>query len=198
MDAFPGRTLALLLALTGTACGSSTGPESPPIFSEDFESGLSQWTGRQMGHHAQIVDDPLNPGNKVVNFTETVAAGDIFSVPIPVVEGEEYQLRFDYLGLPQEGSQPGNLGGFIGVSDGAFRAEIWLYGPAQNPATHLHDLVEDGHWHSYSVTFTPSAMFQLAEGTVYLLLEDGEGDLSVPGDAYFDNIEIYGPQPSTR
>jgi len=184
--------LAVALLIAVTACGSTTDlQEAPPIFSEDFESGLAQWVGRVTGHHAQIVPDPLNTGNSVVNFTRTVAAGDLFSVLIPVEEGVEYELRFDYLGLPQEGSLPDNLGGFIGVSDGLPGAEVWLFGPAANQAAHLRDLAEDGHWHSYSAAFRPSSMFVLPDGTIRILLEDGEGEGSIPGDAYFDNIRLY-------
>lgn len=189
-----GRPVTMLcLLLFGVACGSSTDvvQEEPPIFSEDFEGGLGQWVGRVTGHHALIVPDPLDAGNAVVTFSETVAAGDLFSIPISVEEGVAYELEFDYLGLPQEGSLPDNLGGFLGVSDGLPGAEVWLFGPAANQAAHLEDLIEDGHWHSYSTTFHPSSMFELSAGTIRILLEDGEGEGSIPGDAYFDDIRLY-------
>lgn len=184
----------LAIAAFGSACGNSSTEiqdQTPPIFSDDFESGLTQWVGRPTGYHAQIVEDPLVPGNHVVNFTQTVAAGDIFTIPIPVDSTEVYTLTFDYLGLPQEGSIPGNLGGFIGVITGDVPGiAVWLYGPAKNPAAHLHDLIEDGQWRTYSVQFKTTDLFETTDGTIRITLEDGEGVGSVPGDAYFDNVKL--------
>ena len=54
-------------------------------------------------------------------------------------------------------------------------------------------LIEDGSWHSYSVTFAPSTLCVPTEGTIRITIEDGEGPLSVAGDAYFDNIQLKGP-----
>ena len=184
------RRVALAVALVSAACSSAAEPEEPPLFSEYFEGGLGQWTGRVTGHHAQIVPDPLNSGNSVVNFTRTVAAGDLFSVALALDVDVAYTLTFDYLGLPQAGSLPNNLGGFLGISDEIPGDHFWLYGPAANTAEHLRDLIEDGSWHSYSVTFTPSALITTTGGDFRIMIEDGEGAGSLPGDAYFDNIEL--------
>jgi len=183
--------LAVALTVAGAACGSSTAPPSDIVdFSEDFENGLAQWTGRPTGHHAQIVADPLEAGNHVVDFTQTVAAGDLFSLPIPVDVNTEYTLTFDYLGLPSAASLPENLGGFLGISDDIPGDHHWLYGPAANLAEHDEDLVEDGAWHSYSVTFVPGEVIQVMEGTIHVMIEDGEGPGSLPEDAFFDNIRL--------
>lgn len=183
-------TLILALVVAGAACGSTDTPSEIVDFSEDFENGLAQWTGRSTGHHAQIVADPLDAGNDVVDFTETVAAGDLFSLPIPVDVNGEYTLTFDYLGLPSASSLPDNLGGFLGISDDIPGDHHWLYGPVANLAEHDQDLVEDGAWHSYSVTFVPADLIQVAEGTIHIMIEDGEGPGSLPEDAFFDNIRL--------
>jgi hypothetical protein len=190
------RLLIIALALAGAACGSTDPPADVVDFSEDFENGLSQWVGRPAGHHAQIVADPLHAGNAVVDFTETVAAGDLFSLPIPVDVNGEYTLTFDYLGVPSDASLPNNLGGFLGVSDDIPGDHHWLYGPAANLAEHDQDLVEDGQWHTYSVTFVPADLIQVNEGTIHVMLEDGEGPGSLPEDAFFDNIRLTHKAPS--
>ena len=184
------RTLILWLVVGGAACGSSDAPQDIVDFSEDFENGLAQWTGRPTGHHAEIVADPLDVGNDVVSFTQTVAAGDLFSLPIAVDVYGEYTLTFDYLGLPSDASVPANLGGFLGISDDVPGDHHWLYGPAANLAEHDQDTVEDGAWHTYTVTFVPADLIQVAEGTIHIMLEDGEGVGSLPGDAFFDNIRL--------
>jgi hypothetical protein len=112
-------------------------------------------------------------------------------VAIPVEANEQYTLEFDYLGLPQAGSLPDNLGGFLGISAGIPGDHYWLFGPVANPAEHQHDLMEDGSWHTYSVTFTPSSLITTTDGTLRIMLEDGEGLGSLPGDAYFDNIRLF-------
>jgi chitinase len=180
--------------MLGTACDSPTDPwDGPPIFSEDFEAGLEQWTGRPppRDHYAQIVDDPLRPGNSVVNFTRTVAAGDLFTLPIPVDVTKQYKLTFEYLGLPSEGSLPDNLGGFLGVGDGIPGDHYWLYGPVMNPATHESDLIDDGQWHSYEAIFIPSELIAAPDGEIRIMIEDGEGIGSLPEDACFDNIQLF-------
>ncbi len=88
------------------------------LFSEDFESDLSQWIGTYAGPHSGvIVLDPLDPSNQVVAFRELTGFGDIFSYEFRVIRGEIYVLHFDYLGLPMEGSVFGNLGGFAGWAE---------------------------------------------------------------------------------
>ncbi len=84
------------------------------LFEEDFETGLDGWIGKEGGPHSGIlVVDPLRPSNTVLTFTETTTYGDIFGEFITPPSGV-LTLAFDYLGLEQEGSIPGDLGGFIG------------------------------------------------------------------------------------
>jgi hypothetical protein len=184
------RALALALAVGGSACGSTDPPAEVIDFAESFENGLSQWVGRPTGHHAEIVSDPFDARNAVVTFTQTVAAGDAFSLPIPVDVNSVYTLTFDYLGLALPGSEENNFGGFIGISDAIPGDHHWLYGPVANQAEHDLDLADDGRWHTYSVTFVPSALITVEGGTIHVMIEDGEGALSLPGDAFFDNIRL--------
>lgn len=190
------RTFVVALAVASAACSSATDPPSDILdFGEDFEQGLSQWVGREIGgHHAQIVADPLDGGNQVVSFTRTVAAGDLFTVPIPVEVGRAYTLTFRYLGMPSDTSLVGNLGGFLGISDGIPGDHHWLYGPRENLAEHDQDLAEDGQWHSYSVTFVPTDLIEVTDGAIRMTIEDGEGLGSLPGDAFFDDIRLTHPR----
>ena len=69
------------------------------LFTDDFESDLSQWVGKGGStHNGQIVTDPLDSGNQVLNFTKLVAGGDVFSVDPLLSTSGEYSLSFDYLG----------------------------------------------------------------------------------------------------
>ena len=153
------------------------------LFTDDFESDLSQWVGKGGStHNGQIVTDPLDSGNQVLNFTKLVGGGDVFSVdPLSSTSGE-YSLSFDYLGIAQEGSTPNNLGGFAGYSFGLPGNHIWLAGTSgiSGAAPILKD---DGSWHSYEFTFqTPNA--------VRIMLEDFIGSGGIAGDAYFDNVSL--------
>lgn len=82
------------------------------LFTENFESDLSQWTGKGGGsHHGAIVEDPLNSNNHVLHFTEKVSGGDIFTADSFNSPNGNFILSFDYLGLSGQ-----DTGGFIGYS----------------------------------------------------------------------------------
>ena len=191
------RVIPLAAFLLAASCVSDDGPTGPddevevnePLFAEDFEQGLGQWSGRSGGHHAEIVADPLSNGNLVVRFTRPVAAGDIFSPPIQIDPDSTYTLTFYYLGLATTGSTPDHLGGFIGIADEIGGVHSWLGGTdtAQAP-THL---IDDDAWHSYSITFVPSHFFTPADGQIHITIEDWEGHPGVGRDAYFDLIRFY-------
>ena len=167
------------------------------LFTDDFESDLSQWVGKGGStHNGQIVTDPLDSGNQVLNFTKLVGRGDVFSVDPLLSTSGEYSLSFDYLGIAQEGSTPNNLGGFAGYSFGLPGNHIWLAGTSGSAGTTI--LKDDGSWHSYEFTFqTPNA--------VRIMLEDFIGSGGIAGDAYFDNVSLEAigdasvstPEPST-
>ena len=162
------------------------------LFSEDFSNGLGQWTGKNGGsHNAVVVNDPLNSGHGgVLTFTALDAGGNIFSAQ-PVSSLSPAFIRFDYLGLPGPGSVPGDLGGFLGLATSRSEvSRVWLASTSpQWPAT--FQLVDDGHWHTIQM-----AMPNLGSPT-YLAMEDWVGSGGIPGDVFFDNIQVStAPEPS--
>jgi hypothetical protein len=65
----------------------------------------------------------------------------------------------------------------------------------------LIDLVDDGAWHSYAITFNPYDHIEISDGAVHVTIEDWIGELTascprgVPGDAFFDNIILERSEP---
>ena len=148
----------------------STQAMASTIFFEDFESGLGQWTTPGSG---QIVTDPLNSGNLVLNFQNLGSGGDIFTSKN--LAGGAYNLSLDILGT----CLTGNCGGFAGINDGV--GEQWLIGDASYPTTQT--VVNNGAWQHVDVSFfARGALFQLK-------LEDFVLSTTA-GDGYFDNICI--------
>jgi YD repeat-containing protein len=161
---------------------------SQTIFFEDFESDLSQWTGRTSsnGQHSGVIQtDPLENDHALV-FKSVISGGDFFTKNGLTLPNHSYRLSFDYLGLPKSGSQPGDFGGFIGYSKDfepagpeTFR---WLGGT--NTTSQADPiLIDDGVWHHYSIDFKGFS----DNSPFHLMLEDFRG---IPGDAYFDNIRV--------
>lgn len=198
-----GGTLSVALSVTATLFllrsfgeDSSTAPDGADVvFEHDFESGLSPWVGRPGGHDAQTLPDPLGTRGNVVHFLDVIANGDIFTPALEIDPGSTYTLSFDYLGVPSGPVPPGGLGGFIGISDDlGFPASLgWIAGTQPDQVTNV--LVDDGAWHSYSISFRPSDYFLPSGGTIRLMLEDFEGSGTyaadaAPGDAYFDNVRL--------
>ena len=151
------------------------------LFSDDFESGLALWDDTYAGISGQIVADPLVPGNQVLNFTNRIGGGDIFSIAtLQGQTGGNYILSFDYLGTCGTAS----CGGFIGISSGINPpgAHTWVGGTI---APYPDLLPDDGTWHH--VTIPISTLYT----NFHLMLEEwnGAGDLAA-GDAYFDNIQF--------
>ncbi|MGD2044580.1 MAG: hypothetical protein PVH96_00035 [Gemmatimonadota bacterium] len=188
-------TVAIVATLGSCGDGSPMEPGIDVVFEHDFESGLAPWVGRPAGHNAEIVPDPLGTGGNVVRFTDVIANGDIFSPALSVEPNDRYTLSFDYLGLPPAAVPPGGLGGFIGISDDTnFPTQLaWIAGTQPDQVTDI--LVDDGAWHSYSISFHPSDYFVPTDGTIRLMLEDFEGSGTyaadaAPADAYFDNVRL--------
>jgi hypothetical protein len=161
------------------------------LFSDDFESGLSAWTGSS----GKIVADPLNPGNSVLSFGGLISGGDTFTLSSFASSTGNYELSFDYLGLATQGSVPDDLGGFIGISYSpvpTFGGPLWLAGTMDTyyPPTLIKQLVDDGQWHNITISFG-------APGGSHLMVEDFLGSGGVPGDVYFDNIRLDNSQNAT-
>ena len=163
-------------------------------FHEDFEDDLSQWVGKGEGaHNGVIVEDPLRPGNHVLTFTALNAGGDVFGSEVMVTPGQTYILMFDYLGLPDRGGQPGNLGGFVGFAEDTPGQHRWPAGTALCCGGEDDPLIDDGEWHTYSIVidpFEPGPFYSgLPSGnTIRVMLEDFSGSGGVAGDVFFDNI----------
>lgn len=160
------------------------------MLSDNFEGpGLSPATWAS-NIHGQIVVDPLNASNRVLNFSATQGGGDLFSVEVP--NAPTFYLSFDYLFL---GTAPFG-GGFIGVQD---PGETWLAGDCNGcyptPFDVLTGLSADT-WHHIQIQYSP-----FGPGPTALKLEQFVGN---PGNAYFDNLVLsdsgFGgdvPEPST-
>jgi hypothetical protein len=138
------------------------------------------------------VADPLQGANHVLTFTGLNAAGDIFTAAaLPVGESNRhYVVKFDYLGVFVPGSGE-NLGGFLGIFISASDPHYWIAGTADiglNTPLGIH-LTDDNTWHHYEIDITP--LIQENHLTqVHLMLEDWFSSGGVPGDAYFDNIQL--------
>jgi len=180
--------LMAVVSVTGIICGSAS---ADFLFQDNFESpnGLSAWTGKTNDvHHGVIVDDPLDPTNSVLTFTQRNAYGDIFTKQaFDLVSGETYTVSFDYLGFG--GRNPGSSGGYAGLSNDFPGDHIWYYGTVDK--SHAAPvLVDDGRWHHYAYEFIAPA--PTVGNSIHLMFEDFLGD---PGDAYFDNITFHAPVP---
>jgi len=182
----------------------SVAARAQTVFSENFEGDLSSWVGRNGGtHHGVLVDDPIRSHNQVLSFTELNEAGDIFGPEMSVSPGHLYILHFEYLGLPGPGSILENLGGVIGFSEDTPGAHRWLAGTVL--CCYIDDdlLIDDGTWHSYSLTIDPYLPGSVYDGlpsnnTIRVMIEDFLHSGGVPGDAYFDNVTVtVAPGPPT-
>lgn len=172
--------VAFLGAATLALSASSTFAVS--VFTDDFEGDLSGWLGKAGGPPTpggQIVADPLDPTNNVLNFSRVTGGGDIFTSS-PISTTGSFTVSFDFLG-----TRPGNSGGYMGFSNDFPGYHEWPIFTGSG----LVNLVSDGAWHSYTYTFTPSASFG---GTARLMIEDfSSAGGGIPGDAYFDNIVFH-------
>jgi hypothetical protein len=185
----------LVLTITGAflIAGLVGSAFAAPPFSDNFETDLSAWTPKCGASYAQIVEDPLKPGNHVLHFTHTNSYGDIFGPAITIVPGQKYSLSFDYLGYPATTSE--DNGGYVGFAatncpDSA-NNNVWFW--ATGTVSGAQDvLVDNGQWKRYTFEFDPfdSSKFKWVSptgGLIRLMLEQYNGPA---GDAYFDNIEL--------
>ena len=185
--------------LVTTVCGSALIPFhisfAGIIFSEGFENGLTQWTGKNGGpSSAVVVADPLGSGRgNVLTFAKQDTGGGVFTTNL-FVPGRTVVVSFDYLGLSSGGYARRDLGGFLGFTANLedVPGDNWLAGTGSYPSRER--LVDDGKWHHYSIVLDTGAT-----GAFRLALEDFLGSRGRPGDAYFDNIQIetVHPQPAS-
>jgi len=163
---------------------------------DDFENGnLAAWTA---GSNGQIVVDPLDSSNHVLNFTALGDGGNIWTANTYAATGNDWWLSFDYLGTAP------NSGGFIGWDTDTLYAgnEKWLAGT--NPAGLFPDavvLTDDSTWHHYVIHLTRgqdlAGAQPLPDAPVYIKAEDWYRGDSIAGDAYFDNLVITDVNPAS-
>ena len=162
------------------------------LFQEDFESDLSNWTGKSGNTsilNGKIVDDPDSTSNKVLSFTALNAAGDTFTTSTFFFSASNFfTLSFDYYGTNNDS------GGFIGYSYGLPDSHVWLAGSDTDyvgTSIWTDTLIGDNNWNHYSISFT-------ANTPIHIMLEEFRGSDTVTGNAYFDNIELTAvPEPGT-
>ena len=150
---------------------------SATLFFEDFESNLSNWTGKD-GIDSNMSGEILTDGT--LHFLSVVGAGDMFTKDLFTSStSNTFILSFDYKGQ----------GGFVGYSYGFPSSHTWLAGDTQYYyAPPQIDMDDSNEWTHYELSFT-------ATGSVHLMLEDY---WAPPGNAYFDNIlltDANGPDP---
>ncbi|MFK5893468.1 MAG: hypothetical protein QM504_09640 [Pseudomonadota bacterium] len=163
------------------------------LFTDDFESDLSQWSDVFFNQDsAQIVADPLNASNNVLNFSKTGFGGDLTSALGYSSAGNSFILSFDYLGTC--GNPEPGCGGFAGVGSTANGgATFWVSGSSTAGGA-PNDLLDTGAWEHVDVAFNGFS-------TTYIILQDFNnflGSAGIPEDAYFDNIvltDASGPSP---
>ena len=180
----------LITGFTVAACTTLSAQAAPMnAFSDNFEGTLSAWTDRNPGASpdSAIFADPLRPGNHVLGFNRTQAAGSIYTTDLVTTSGQ-FTVSFEYLGLPNLGGVPGDLGGFFGISLGFPGDHFWVAGTLDSYGTPVV-LIDDGTWHSYNLTFSSPIGQQ-----VHLMFEDFSGSGNVAGDAFFDNIQFNDSQ----
>lgn len=160
-------------------------------FSEDFESGLGQWTGKYGGSHSGIiVADPLSSGHgSVLTFSDVTYGGDIFTAD-PILFSGSTVVRFDYLGLTTPCDTADDSGGFLGttltlnpVNEG--EDHIWYAATRNNYPGLAVLLADDGAWHRYQICIEGESF-----GSFRLMMEDFIFSGGGPGDVYFDNISV--------
>jgi hypothetical protein len=185
------KKLLSAVALAGLL-GSAVPASATTLFSEDFEGTLAQWSPNA---HGQIVVDPLNAANNVLNFSAVYSNGDIFSsVPITLISGMTYTIAFDFYGVKGSDS---SSGGFAGLASGtnATNERAWYAGSYAYP-----NLLPGGFvladaptvWTHYVYSFVAPIKIGAADpaSAMRLMFEDFNGAGSTAGNAYFDNITI--------
>ncbi len=197
----PFARFSLILGL----CISASSADAQTLFLEDFGRppcvtpvSAPAWFGKDgaaLPFSAVARIDPTNRNNCALTFNALTAFGDAFSRLIEGVPGRMLVMEFDYLGLPELGGVPGDLGGTIGIAEEFPAGHRWFAGTDPDPSIERDPLVDDGRWHHYSFAFDP---FQPAvgccgytgSGRFRVMLEDHLASLGIPGDSLFDNLVV--------
>lgn len=189
----------ILVLAVGLSLSLAAGPGvAGPLFFDDFERAPlaspaalgDDWTGKGGvdSYFGTIVANPapdsVNSSSRVLSFTGLQSAGDIYTDAAFSSPNGAFRFSFDYYG------DSGKGGGFAGVSAAFPGSHWWLAGDAGYPGI-LQSLTNDSSWHHYELVFTA--------GSIHLMFEDFVGGAGrVPGDAYFDNVELEAvPEPTS-
>jgi len=165
-----------VIALVSVLCLAAGPISASTLNTEDFESGLSGWTGQGgLAGYGAIVTDSMS-GSAVLTFTARRSGGDMFTLDTFEAMDRTYTITYDYRGS----------GGFVGWASSVSPAAQWVdHGwiggvPGYTGLTIQH--VQDGQWHTYSTTFVANVA-----GPIHLMLEDWQDPA---GNAWFDNISL--------
>ena len=149
---------------------------------------MAQWNPNAYG---QLVTDPTDAGNTVLNFSNVNSAGDIFSsTAIALVAGATYTVEFDYYGVAL-----GNVssGGFAGLGSGTPGNHGWYAGTVASAVSLPNPIIlaDGGVWNHYAYTFVAPIVLQgSSTSAVRLIFEDFSGAGATAGNAYFDNVRL--------
>lgn len=176
------KRIVLTLMISSVLLGLAGGAQAASVFFDDFESGLSQWVGKSGGsaHNGQIVNDPLDSSNQVLNFKATVGGGDVFqSLGLSTAIDQPMHLSFDYLGVIT--GQEDESGGYIGIANGDFSHHVWLAGTGNTSgaAAILDNTI--GQWQHVDI------FFDARYTTSRVMIEDF---VDPAFNAYFDNVSL--------
>ncbi len=163
--------------LVGAAFACALSPlAAKTLWVDDFEAGLGKWVGKSnapAGNFGQVVDDPVNAGHgKVVTFPSLVIEGAIYTQMMVnhTALKKPLKLEFDYLGMPNKGGAPGNLGGYIGYARNSSPGSgpsnhRWVGGTDPNYSTYKGDnyihIEDDGQWHRYTIDLSAADVIPL-------------------------------------
>lgn len=175
----------------GTILTASLTAQAAAVFTENFENTMAAWTGEGGGTYAaEIVNDPLNSSNHVLDFTALTPHGrtELISNALFSSSNTNFNVSFDYLGT----CPAGHCGAFLGKTpDLTGNSGSWLFG---SHAAVVPD--ETGSWQHYSINFQSAS-------PIHLMLEQWLYNDGQPGQVFFDNIVLSNntttavPEPSS-
>ncbi len=177
------------LLIIFTLIGSSAVAAQEVVFKDDFQGDLSAWATIGYG---VLLPDSLAPGNQVLAFSQTADGGNIWSTAIAMDDTAQYHFSFRYRGATN-GVDSGGYLGFFDPQHGYFAPGlIW----GTQPDNSAVELIDDGQWHTYELTFRVSDYFGQLGGALQIVVEDWDGvnggnpPPNVPLDAFFDDIQL--------
>jgi len=160
------------------------------LFEDEFEGDLSVW---ETFGYGIIVVDPLDPSNHALSFTQTAAAGNMFTPAFICNPLSTYVISFRYLG--NAGGE--DTGGYLWLIDPLYgnvdSCPVW----GTQPENSNYELIDDGQWHQYQLAFQVTDFFDPIGGTLQITVEDWNGSAgsnpppNIAGDALFDYIRLY-------